>query len=438
MFRWLTALTFILAIGAAQAAETLETPRPESPNVPPRGFKALFNGKDLSGWRGLGHTNPYDVAKWTDAERQEKQAAADKDMGEHWRVDNGEIVNDGHGVFLTTGKDYRDFELTVDWKMTPGTDSGIYLRGSPQVQIWDSNNKVDANGIEKGSGALWNNKGEGKWPKVKADKPVGEWNTFYIRMIGERVTVIFNDQLTVDDAPLENYWDREKPMLPTGPIQLQTHGGEMRFRNVFIREIGAEEANRILQARGGEGLKSAFNGKDLTGWIGSTDAYEVKDGVLAFKQGGGGDLFIKDPFADFHIRFEFKLPPAGNNGLAIRSPEKGNPAFAGMELQILDDGHEKYKDLKPWQVHGSVYGIAPAHRGYLRPTGEWNYEEVIVKGPKIQIFVNGTKVNDVDLSKIDKPVDDHEHPGMRRTEGYVGFMGHGDPVQFRNIRIKPL
>jgi hypothetical protein len=443
MLKFIAPLLVTLAFGSAHAADAcckrFSTPRPESPNVPPKGFKALFNGKDLSGWRGLGHVDPYEIAKWNDEQRKEKQAVANENMRKHWKVENGEIINDGEGVYLTTEKDYGDMEFVVDWKMTPGTDSGIYLRGSPQVQIWDSLNKVDPNiGIEKGSGALWNNKGPGRWPLVKADKPVGEWNTFYIRMIGERVTVYFNDQLTVDNAPLENFWNREKPIFPTGPIQLQTHGGEMRFRNVFIREIGPEEANSILQAQDQAGFKSIFNGKDLDGWIGAIDVHEVKDGAIVFTGKGGGNLFYKDPLADFAVRFEFKLPPAGNNGLIIRSPLEGNPAFHGMELQVLDDDHEKYKDLKDWQFHGSIYGLAPAHPGYLRPVGEWNYQEVIVKGPNVAVYLNGTKINDVDLSKIEKTLDDREHPGMKRTDGYIGFMGHGDPVAFRNIRIKPL
>lgn len=435
---WISAAIVFIA-SSAQAADAFKTPRPESANVPPKGFTALFDGKSLDGWRGMGHTDPYEIAKWTPEQRKEKQAAGDEDMRKHWRVEGGEIINDGQGVFLTTNKDYRDFEMTVDWRMmTPKTDSGIYIRGTPQVQIWDPKNPNEVkNGAEKGSGALWNNAGDGKWPKVKADKPVGEWNTFYIKMVGERVTVYFNDQLTVDNAPLDNFWKHSDPVLPTGPIQLQTHGGEMRFRNVFVREIPAEEVNKTLQAANDEGFKSAFNGKDFTGWVGNTNAYEVKDGAIGFKPGASGTIFIKEPMSDFAVRFEFKLPPAGNNGLAIRSPLEGNPAFAGMELQILDDGDAKYKDLKPWQVHGSVYGIVPAHRGYLRPVGEWNYEEVIVKGPHIQVFVNGTKVNDADLSKA-KPVDGQEHPGMNRTEGHVGFMGHADPVQFRNIRVKPL
>jgi len=237
---------------------------------------------------------------------------------------------------------------------------------------------------------------------------------------------------------MENYWDRAKPMLPTGPIQLQTHGGEMRFRNVFIREISPEEANKRLQARKDEGYKALFNGKDLDGWIGDTKAYAVKDGAMVFT-GKSGDIFTQDTYGNFAIRFEFKLPPGGNNGLLIRvpKPEPGG-TFSGMEIQILDDTDPQYATIKPWQHHGSVYGIMPAQPGYLRPVGQWNFEEVIVDGPRIRVFLNGTLITDADLGKIEKPVDEHEHPGMKRTDGYVGFMGHGHPVEFRNIRLRVL
>ncbi|MBP7933666.1 MAG: DUF1080 domain-containing protein [Phycisphaerae bacterium] len=438
----MTRLTVALLLSLAIPVSTglaVEVPKPA--NEPPKGFTPLFNGKNLAGWRGLGHTNPYDMAKWSGEERREKQAAANDDMGKHWRVEAGQIINDGHGVYLTTEQDYGDIELLVDWNMmVPNADSGIYLRGSPQVQIWDPTNKeVWPLGADKGSGSLWNNeKPEGKFPLVKADKPVGQWNRFRILMIGHRVTVYFNDQLVVKNAVMENYWDRSRPLPPRGPIQLQTHGGEMRFANVFIREIPAEEADRFLGGLDDKGFKTIFNGKDLNGWTGATGEYVVKEGVLSCKAGGGGTLLTKEEYSDFAIRFEFKLPPGGNNGLAIRSPLEGNPAFVGMELQILDDGHEKYKGLQPWQVHGSVYGVVPAHRGYLRPPGQWNYQEVLVKGSKIQVSVNGTLILDADLSKVEKPLDEQAHPGMRRTQGHIGFMGHGDPVEFRNIRLKVL
>jgi alpha-L-fucosidase len=218
---------------------------------PPAGFVALFNGRDLSGWSGRPHVNPVEFAALDPAEQKNKQPEWDADFAQHWIVEDGEIVNDGHGIYCTTDKDFGDFELLVDWKMVgAGTDSGIYLRGCPQVQIWDpANESQHKNGSQLGSGGLWNNNpgAPGKDPLVKADKPVGEWNTFRIRVVGDRVTVHLNDKLVVDDAVMHNYWHRDMPLYERGPIQLQTHGGEMRFRNVFVRELGSKQADSEFQ-----------------------------------------------------------------------------------------------------------------------------------------------------------------------------------------------
>jgi len=212
--------------------------------APPPGTTSLFNGTDLSGWRGRQQDySPYEEAKLSHDELAAKQAAWNADRDQHWRVDPAthELVSDGHGVFLATDKSYGDFELFVDWKMVAHNgDSGIYLRGFPQVQIWDPDNpKEVGNGAPKGSGALWNDNADnpGRWPLVKADRPVGEWNTLRIRMIGTRVWVWLNGQQTVDGAVMDNYFDRARPVLPSGPIELQTHGSEMRFRNIYVREI---------------------------------------------------------------------------------------------------------------------------------------------------------------------------------------------------------
>ncbi len=411
-------------------------------NAAPKGFTALFDGDDLSGWHGLWGDNPYEAAKWTPEKRARKQKEADEDIAKHWRVENGEIINDGHGVYLTTEKDYGDFELYVDWKLTvPNADSGIYLRGCPQVQIWDPDKpSSQTNGAFRGSGALWNNKREdGKWPAVKADRPIGEWNTFKITMIGSTVSVAFNGKLTVDHAIMENYWDRAKPLPARGPIQLQTHGGEIRFRSVFIREIPPDEANRMLAAHGDDGFTPIFSGKDLAGWTAATDAYTVDDGMLVCKPRGAGTIYTEKTFRDFAVRFEFKLPPGGNNGLCIRAPLDQEPSKYATEIQILDDTAEKYTDLHDWQYHGSIYGVVPAHRGYLRPVGEWNFEEVIARGPRVEVNLNGTPIVDADLSKIDASLTPKKDASSyRRTEGHVGFMAHGDPVALRNIRVKPL
>lgn len=414
--------------GAAAAAD-----RPA--NTPPDGFTALFNGKDLSGWKGL-VGDPKSRAAMKPEELAEAQKKADADIAKHWHVENGEIVNDGQGPHLCTVKPYGDFELWVDWKIAPGGDSGIYLRGTPQVQIWDPVAGIDQ--AKVGSGGLYNNQKHPSKPPVVADKPAGEWNTFHIRMVGELVTVKLNDQLVVDNVPMENYWDRARPIYPSEQIELQTHGGLLKFRNVYIREIGPDEAAKTLGGLDDSGFTPLFNGKDLQGWQGSVDGYVVQDGLLVCDPAKGGTLLTKEEYGDFVIRFEFRLPPGGNNGLAIRAPADGNPAYAGMEIQILDDTAAKHADLKPWQYHGSVYGIAAAQRGYTRPVGQWNYEEVTAKGSHITVKVNGTTIVDADVEKVEKPSDSGEHPGIHRKTGLVGFMGHGDRVEFRNIRIKRL
>lgn len=206
-------------------------------NTPPEGFTALFNGKDLTGWKGLLKGPLDNPAKRAEASSEELAAAqkeADEEMNAHWKVDDGVIVFDGKGRSLATAKDYGDFELYVDWKIKPLGDSGIYLRGTPQVQIWDPETPA-AKGV--GSGGLYNNKKHPSKPATNADKPVGEWNTFKIKMVGEKVTVHLNDVLVVDNVVLENFWERDKPIYPTGQIELQNHGNTLYFKNIYIKEL---------------------------------------------------------------------------------------------------------------------------------------------------------------------------------------------------------
>ena len=189
------------------------------------------------------------------------------------------------------------------------------------------------------------------------------------------------------------------------------------------------------------GFVSVFNGKDLTGWAGPIDNYEVKDGAIVCKPGKGGTIYTKEEFADYVVRLEIKLPPGGNNGLAIRYPGSGDTAYVGMcEIQVLDDSSPKYKKLDPRQYNGSAYGMVPAKLGFQKPVGEWNYEEVTVKGSTLKVILNGTVILDTDLSKVDPAtyMAKSKHPGVTRTTGHFGFAGHSDPVQFRNIRIKKL
>jgi hypothetical protein len=418
---------------------------------PPAGFTALFNGRDLTGWRGGSTFDHRKLLAMPEAQRAEQIAkwtksmtvVSDKTGQPHWRAEDGELVNDGFGDYATTEKDYGDFELLLEYKTVPLADSGIYLRGVPQVQIWDHTNpKEFKNGADKGSGGLWNNsKGApGKDPLVLADKPFGEWNKFRILMVGARVSIWLNGKLVVDHALLENYYDRKVSIPARGPIQLQTHGGEIRWRNIFLREIGGEEANRILASKGGEGFKPLLKGRDFTGWAGPVENYEVVNGAVQCKDKKGGTIYAREEFSDFKARVEFKVPSGGNNGLAIRYPGTGDTAYVGLcELQVLDDNYDRVKGkIDPRQVHGSAYGMVGAQRGYQHPIGEWNFQEVTVQGSKIKVELNGTIILDCDVSTVTDYMDKKAHPGKVRTSGYFGFAGHNDPVAFRNIQIKPL
>ena len=616
-------------------------------NQPPRGFVALFNGEDLSGWQGLLEGGrPNKILALSPQERAEKQRAADEQMRKHWKVEDGQIVNpDGKGIYLETARDYGDFELLLDWKIAPGTDSGIYLRGTPQVQIWDPVAGIPA--AKVGSGGLYNNKKGPSLPLVKADKPAGEWNTFRILMVDDVVNIWLNGQLVVAETRLENYWDRKKRLAPVGTIQLQTHGGELRFRNLFIREIprrppesgvldkagrpvgpgwkplftdsldgwkhepeywkleegvlrgqtdgdpehhyawnetdysdfelhamvklSGEKANsgicvrmqptsfddgpgyqvdmgegywgslweerrdgpvamypeqlaskvvrkddwnhyyvvargdhitgwlngvRTFEAIHPRGLKSGkigmqichgedrkftcefkdvwvreigaeshidfepprehagftplFNGENLDGWIGNTGGYAAENGLLVCKKTGGGNLYTAGLYKDFVLRFQFKLQSGANNGLGIRAlylPPRGDyaarffdGAYSGMELQILENTAKGYRDLAPYQYHGSVYGVSAAHRGYQRPVGYWNYQEVRVEGSRITVHLNGVRITDVDIRKAGLPqtLDKRPHDGLFNQFGYIGFLGHGHRIEFRDLQIREL
>lgn len=224
----LTALALAAVVLSALPAALAEDPRPD--NTPPEGFTALFNGVDLTGWKGL-VASPPERAKMTADELAAAQEAADERMRAHWSAQDGVLVFDGGGDSLCTAQDYADFELYVDFKIEPKGDSGIYLRGSPQVQIWDPGlNNV-------GSGGLYNNQNNPSQPTALADNPVGEWNTFFIRMVGEKVTVVLNGQTVVEDVVLENYWERDKPIYSSGQIELQNHGNTLYFKNIYVREL---------------------------------------------------------------------------------------------------------------------------------------------------------------------------------------------------------
>ena len=410
------------------------------------GFVSLFNGKDLTGWKGLVQ-NPIARAKMKPAQLAKEQAKADENMRRDWKVEDGLLVFEGSGYDnLCTEKQYGDFEMYVDWMLDPAgpeADAGIYLRGTPQVQIWDTS-RVNV-GAQVGSGGLYNNQVNESKPSKVADNKLGEWNSFYIKMVGDRVTVVLNGEKVVDDVILENYWDRKLPIFPIEQIELQAHGSKVYYRNIYVKELERKEPFKLSAEEEKEGFKVLFDGTNMHEWTGNTVDYTLEDGCISMipSKSYGGNLYTKNEYGNFVYRFEFQLTPGANNGVGIRTPMEGDAAYVGMEIQILDCEHPIYKNITPLQHHGSVYGIIPAkadHHDAFKPAGEWNYEEIVADGDNIKVTVNGVVIMEGNIREATKngTADHKEHPGLFNKKGHIGFLGHGSPVKFRNIRIKEL
>ena len=190
------------------------------------------------------------------------------------------------------------------------------------------------------------------------------------------------------------------------------------------------------------GFVSLFDGQSLNGWVGNKSSYLVKEGMIVIepKGGGGGNLYTEKEYGNFVLRFEFQLTPGANNGLGIHAPLEGDAAYVGKEFQILDNEAEKYAGLQTYQYHGSLYGVMPAKRGFLRPTGEWNQQEVRINHPFVTVILNGEIILEGNYLEASQSgtLDKKEHPGLARSRGHIGFLGHGDLVRFRNIKIKEL
>ncbi len=404
-----------------------------------RGFHPLFDGESLEGWQGV-FSNPIKRAEMSASALAKKQSKANETMRKGWKAEDGLLIFTGEGENIGTVRDFGNFELMVDWKITPDGDAGVYLRGTPQVQIWDTA-RTEV-GAEVGSAGLYNNKTHPSDPEKVADHAIGEWNTFHIKMVDEKVTVYLNGERVVDEVILENYWDRAKAIFPSGPIELQAHGTYVAYRDIYVKELDYSPTFELSKEEKEEGFEVLFDGTDLDSWEGNLTDYIIEDGVIAIypERGGKGNLYTKKEFRDFVFRFEFKLTPGANNGLGIRMPKEGDAAYVGMELQILDDSADIYKNLKDYQFHGSLYGVAAAQRGHLKPVGEWNYQEVRVKGDQIQVELNGNLILDVDISESREKgtLDGRDHPGLSRRQGHIGFLGHGDVLYFRNIRVLDL
>lgn len=313
---------------------------------PPEGYRVLFNGRDLTGWYGL---NPHLAAKLSGDKKEENLRSQREQFSKNWTVENGELVNDGHGPYATTKEEFGDIEFLIEYKTVPRADSGIYLRGTPQVQIWDWNQAFDPKRPTRkphlGSGGLFNNTPgtPGRDPMVSADKPFGEWNRCRIRQVDDLTWVWLNGQPVVDGAVMENYWDRNQPLPAKGPIMLQTHGGEIRWRNIFVREIDEDEAKSILTASarktrplsGALTLHASFDsGLDADFSRGDRTSY-VRKGKELHRSATNGDAEL--------------VPDAGRFGGALHFPAK-----SGFRPAFKDNGVLGYNE-ENWSATVSVW-----------------------------------------------------------------------------------
>jgi len=318
----------------------------DEPNSPP-GYRVIFNGRDLDGWYGL---NPHDVVNLTGEKKAVNLAQQRADFPKHWTVENGELVNDGHGPYATTAQEFGDIDLQIEYKTVAKADSGIYLRGTPQVQIWDWNQVYDlTNPTRKphlGSGGLFNNTPgtTGRDPLVFADRPFDEWNQLRIRQVADRTWVRLNDKQVVNGAVMENYFDRSQPLPPKGPIMLQTHGGEIRWRNIFVRNIGSDEAEQILAAANAETKTNLSRALTLHASFDKGFEADFARGDKTCYVLQGKDLIVAASTDDVRL-----VPDAGRFGGALHFTRKSNyrPLFK-------DEGALGYND-KNWTTSVSVW-----------------------------------------------------------------------------------
>jgi hypothetical protein len=349
---------------------------------------ALFNGIDLDGWQVTSC-----------------QAA----------VENGLLVLKAGDGFVRTNERHGDFVLELEWRARRAAnyDSGIYIRAElpPDGKPWPTRHQVNLKQGAEGNVATL--KGATSSGLVKS----GAWNHFKLTVVGDTAELEINGQKAWKVSGLE---------AADGYIGLQAEvdgGGQFEFRNLEITDLD---------------FKPLFNGKDLAGWTGDTPGYLVEDGSLVSRPASGGKLYTESQHADFSFRFDFKLSEGGNNGVGIRTPLAGDPAYVGMEIQILDDSATRFRSIQPWQTHGSIYGVVAAKPGHLKPLGQWNHEEIISRGRQVTVILNGTVIVDANIDQAGTPktLDGKPHPGLARSEGHIGFLGHGARIEFRNMRVK--
>ncbi|HRE51735.1 MAG TPA: DUF1080 domain-containing protein [Flavitalea sp.] len=394
------------------------------------GFRSLINENDLSGWEGF-NADAFLFKTMPVKKPAKNKTNADANGIRNWSVRDGQLTGMG-GSAVATVKKYGDFELFVDCQVTDSAGAGaIFVRGVPLFEF---------------SGKATEKSGSGNdgITELTLENPEGEWNSFHIIMKGDRASVFENGTEIMNRVVLENSLNPELPIPSEGQIALYASGSGIRYRDFYIKEMAAIQPFVLSDEEKNDGFSILFDGSNMFQWTGNMTDHIMENGNISVepKNWEHSNLYTKSDYADFILRFEFQLTPHANSGIGIRAPApvEGHPGYSGTEIQILDDDADIYKNLKPYQYHGSVYGVIAAKRGFLKPTGDWNYQEISVIGSKIKVILNGATIVDGDMREASKngTIDGKNHPYLLRSSGRIGLLGHGDRVKFRNIRIKPI
>ena len=366
------------------------------------------------------------------------QLEADAAMAQKWSLTDGILTAQANAPAIQFPKQYENFEMILDWK-TPG-EAGIAVRAIPQIRL----------GGVSGTGMLADDKGV-----ADADNRPGNWNTLYVKVVDDCITVFENDVKIVENAVMTNPDMPGEPVGICGCIELIAGAAPVEFRNVYVNELPSTPVFELSAEEAAEGFEVLFDGRSLHKWTGNTTNYVPLNGTIdvTAQYGGSGNLYTKKEYSDFVLRFEFRFIREGvNNGIGIRTPMGVDAAFEGMEIQILDHDAPIYKDIKNYQQHGSVYGVIAAKRVKFPPLGDWNVEEIRAVGDRITVTVNGEVILDGNIREacqghcVGDPgekgnhymIDHRNHPGLFNKSGHLGLLGHGAGIQFRNLRVLDL
>lgn len=432
------AIEVFKAVGDADAGYAVDDLKAILQKVPEAAYVPVFGNET---WAAVA-LNPAEKAAMKAKKAKKAEALAAETAAQVWKAtENGMAYAGGAAATMGTGKNYENFELMFEWK---GGKAGLGVRSIPQIDL----------GGEK-SGALSGNVEGKNAPAKVADNAEGEWNTAYVKVVNDRVTIEVNGVETAANVILENTCDRNIPAYVQGQIMLIGEGAPVEFREMYIRELPSTPIFVLSEEEKKEGFEVLFDGTSMHKWTGNTTDYVPVDGTIyvTAQYGGTGNLYTKKEYSDFIFRFEFAFMREGvNNGVGIRTPMGVDAAYEGMELQILDHDAPIYKGLREYQQHGSVYGIIPAKRVKFPALGEWNTEEIHFVGDNVKVIVNGEVILEGNIreacqghnvapdggKKNPYTVDKKNHPGLFNKQGHIGFLGHGAGVKFRNIRIKDL